>query len=174
MSHRFHQRKKKGFLDCVSRHYAQLEQIVRKADASSATRKWFFKKQSNENIESPFLFSGVFVQPIRIANDRPPSSLQNSTMERGRDLIGCTQSSSEKPPFANELTSQLIPSIPTDWFYRAIKQRLCYIEKLVSTTCAVSTVSKSYWTPRQLSEHRTAGQLLSKRTTILNLERWNR
>jgi hypothetical protein len=44
----------------------QLEQIVRKADASGATGKLFFKKQSNENREPvPFhLFSGVFVQPF--------------------------------------------------------------------------------------------------------------
>ncbi len=34
-----------------------------------------------------FLFSGVFVQPFRIANDRPPSSLQNSTMRRGSDFL---------------------------------------------------------------------------------------
>jgi hypothetical protein len=50
-----------------------------------------FSKNNQVKIESPFLFSGVFVQLIRIANDRPPiSSLQNSTMERGRDLIGVT------------------------------------------------------------------------------------
>jgi hypothetical protein len=34
-----------------------------------------------------FLFSGVFVQPFRIANDRPPSSLQNLTMRRGSDFL---------------------------------------------------------------------------------------
>jgi hypothetical protein len=144
MSHRFHQRKKKGFLDCVSRHCAQLEQIVRKADASGATGKWFFKKQSSENRE-PVPFEWC-VRPTNSNSERSstqfPSKFNNGTRKRFNwgypVLIGetsiCQRAST---------SSQFIRSIPTDWFYRTIKQRLCYNSKLISTTCAVSTVSKS-------------------------------
>ena len=84
MSHRFHQRKKKGFLDCVSRHCAQLEQIVRKADASGATGKLFFKKQSNENREPvPFQWR---VRPANSNSERPTtqflSKFNNGTRKR--------------------------------------------------------------------------------------------
>jgi hypothetical protein len=70
MSHRFHQRKKKGFLDCVSRHCAQLEQIVRKADASGATRTWFFKKKIKWKYIEPVPFQWR-VRPANSNSQRP-------------------------------------------------------------------------------------------------------
>jgi hypothetical protein len=53
----------------------------------------YFSKNNQMKIESPFLFSGVFVQPFRIANDRGHPALfkiQQWNEEDSRDLIGVT------------------------------------------------------------------------------------